>query len=155
MVDDHIFRKAMSKFATGVTVVTALVDEEIVGMTVNAFMSISLQPKLVAVSIDEKASMYNMIQDVKQFGISILKEDQEDLSMIFANQQEKDRKIAYTYKNGIPVLDDTLATISCTVYDMVKAGDHMIFIGKVMDINVSEGAPLLYFNSNYEKIDFQ
>ncbi|SRR5690625_654859 len=153
MVDDQIFRQAMSKFATGVTVVTTKDGEDVVGMTVNAFMSISLQPKLIAISIDESASMYHTLQEVKQFGVSILKDDQADLSMIFANQKDEEGEITYKDMNGIPVLDDTLATIACRVFDMVKAGDHMIFIGEVLDIHVDEGNPLLYFNSNYEKID--
>lgn len=153
MVDDQIFRQAMSKFATGVTVVTTKDGEDVVGMTVNAFMSISLQPKLIAISIDESASMYHTLQEVKQFGVSILKDDQADLSMIFANQKDEEGEITYKDMDGIPVLDDTLATIACRVFDMVKAGDHMIFIGEVLDIHVDEGNPLLYFNSNYEKID--
>src|SRR5699024_9851370 len=97
MIDHRLFREVMEKFATGITVVTTLNDQEIVGMTVNAFMSISLDPKLVAISIDESATMYNILPQTKQFGVSILRKEQKDLAMIFAKQKEKDRDIDYIY----------------------------------------------------------
>ena len=153
MLDDRSFRDAMGKFATGITVVTTKDNDDVIGMTVNAFMSISLDPKLIAISIGEQAAMYHTLQKTKKFGVSILTEDQKDLSMIFAKQIEKDREIDYVYQNGIPVINDTLATISCSVKDMFKAGDHMIFIGEVSDLTVNEGKPILYFDGEYQKID--
>lgn len=152
MIDDRVFRDAMGKFATGITVVTTEDNGDIIGMTVNAFMSISLDPKLIAISIGDRATMYTTLQKTKKFGVSILKEDQQHLSMIFARQIEKDRKINYTYQNGIPVIENTLATISCSVKDMVKAGDHMIFIAEVTDIAINEGEPILYFNGGYHQL---
>src|SRR5690625_396125 len=117
MLDDRSFRDAMGKFATGITVVTTKDNDDVIGMTVNAFMSISLDPKLIAISIGEQAAMYHTLQKTKKFGVSILTEDQKDLSMIFAKQIEKDREIDYVYRDGIPVINDTLATISCSVKD--------------------------------------
>lgn len=152
MIDDRIFRDAMGKFVTGITVVTTKDDKDIHGMTVNAFMSISLDPKLIAISIDENASMYTKLQETKRFGISILKEEQKEISMIFAKQMERDRDIQYTFQDGVPVIEDTLATISCSVKDMVKAGDHMIFIGEVTDLTVNDGEPILYFDGDYRNI---
>src|SRR5690625_5500062 len=98
----------MGKFVTGITVVTTKDDKDIHGMTVNAFMSISLDPKLIAISIDENASMYTKLQETKRFGISILKEEQKEISMIFAKQMERDREIQYTFQDGVPVIEDTL-----------------------------------------------
>lgn len=152
MIDDRIFRDAMGKFVTGITVVTTKDDKDIHGMTVNAFMSISLDPKLIAISIDENASMYTKLQETKRFGISILKEEQKEISMIFAKQMERDRDIQYTFQDGVPVIEDTLATISCSVKDMVKAGDHMIFIGEVTALTVNDGEPILYFDGDYRNI---
>jgi len=152
VIDDRIFRDAMGKFVTGITVVTTKDDKDIHGMTVNAFMSISLDPKLIAISIDENASMYTKLQETKRFGISILKEEQKEISMIFAKQMERDREIQYTFQDGVPVIEDTLATISCSVKDMVKAGDHMIFIGEVTDLTVNDGEPILYFDGDYRNI---
>lgn len=149
-MDERVFRDAMSKFATGVTVVTMEHDEENIGMTVNAFMSLSLNPKLIAISIDERAFMYDRLQKSERFGISILHESQQDLSMIFARQKEGN--VEFIDQGGVPVLAHTLATLSCTVKERVVAGDHVIIIGEVTHITTSDGNPLLYFNSNYREI---
>lgn len=151
-MDDRLFRDAMGKFATGITVVTADYDNEIMGMTVNAFMSISLDPKLIAISIDESASLYNKLTKIKKFGVSILTEQQKDLSMIFAKQMEMDREIEFIRQDNIPVIKDSLVTISSHVKDMVKAGDHMIFIAEVSDIVINQGDPLIYANSQYQSL---
>ena len=94
-MDERLFRDAMGKFATGITIVSINDNNEYRGMTVNAFMSISLNPKLIAVSIDENAGMYDKLKNTTKFGVSMLKEEQRDLSMIFARQKEKDRVIEF------------------------------------------------------------
>lgn len=152
MMDDRLFRDAMGKFATGITVVTVDYENEIMGMTVNAFMSISLDPKLIAISIDESASMYDILQETKKFGVSILTKNQKDLSMIFAKQIEEDREINFLQQDDIPVIEDSFVTLSCHVQDMIKAGDHMIFIAEVSAIVINEGEPLAYAESKYQSI---
>nr|WP_174495154.1 flavin reductase family protein [Salirhabdus euzebyi] len=152
-MDDRLFRTAMGKFATGITVVTSHIDGEVRGMTVNAFMSVSLNPKLITVSIDEKASMYDDLQKVGRFGVSILADTQKDLSMIFAKQKEQDKEIEFEDADGVPVLKGSLATLACTVQQTVKAGDHVLLIAEVTDVQVSEGDPILYFSSSYRNIE--
>ena len=152
MMDDRLFRDAMGKFATGITVVTVDYENEIMGMTVNAFMSVSLDPKLIAISIDESASMYDILQETKKFGVSILTKNQKDLSMIFAKQIEEDREVNFLQQDGIPVIEDSFVTLSCHVQDMIKAGDHMIFIAEVSEIVINEGEPLAYAESKYQSI---
>ncbi|MTW84855.1 flavin reductase [Virgibacillus dakarensis] len=152
-MDSRFFRDAMGKFATGITIVTTNYNDEIIGMTVNAFMSVSLDPKLIAISIDEKASMYDKLQNTKKFGLSILSEDQKELAMIFARQIEKDRqKIPYIELDNIPVIDNSLAAMSCYVKDIAKAGDHMILIAEVTQINMGQGDPVLFFGGKYRSI---
>jgi flavin reductase (DIM6/NTAB) family NADH-FMN oxidoreductase RutF len=151
-MDDRLFRDAMGKFATGITVVTADYNNEIIGMTVNAFMSISLDPKLIAISIDENASMYDKLLEVKKFGVSILKEEQKEVSMIFAKQIEQEHEIDYHHQDGIPVIEKSLVTLSCHVKEMVSAGDHMIFIAEVSGIAINEGQPLIYASSKYQSL---
>lgn len=151
-MDERLFRDAMGKFATGITIVSMNDEGKNIGMTVNAFMSISLNPKLIAVSIDESASMYDKLNNTEKFGISILKEDQQELSMIFARQKEKDREIEFVDLDGVPVLKDALATLSCKVINKVKAGDHLIYIAEVTDLTIDEGSPILYFGGKYRKI---
>jgi len=148
-MDDRLFRDAMGKFATGITIVSIDYGGEILGMTVNAFMSVSLDPKLIAISIDEKASMYNKLQETKKFGVSILAEEQKDISMIFAKQKEKDREIPFIRLDDIPVIKDSIATLSCHVKETTKAGDHMIFIAEVTGLTMSEKNPTLFFGGKY------
>lgn len=152
MIDERLFRDAMGKFATGITIVSMNDEGKNIGMTVNAFMSISLNPKLIAVSIDENASMYDKLCNTEKFGVSILKENQQDFSMIYARQKEKDREIEFIDLDGVPVLKEALATLSCKVTNKVKAGDHVIIIAEVTDLTVDEGLPLLYFGGKYRKV---
>lgn len=86
-MDDRTFRRAMGHFATGVTIITTKVDEGIHGMTANAFMSVSLDPKLVAISIDNRANIINKIDSSQKFAVSLLNANQKDLSMHFAGQK--------------------------------------------------------------------
>ena len=151
-MDNRVFRDAMGKFATGITVVTTEYKNKVMGMTVNAFMSVSLEPKLIAISIDEKATMYSKLQETKKFGVSILKEEQQELSMIFAKQIIKKRDIDFIKNGGIPVIKDSLATISCHIKDTIKAGDHMLFIAEVIGLTIDEGEPILYSGGSYRTI---
>ncbi|MFD1037861.1 flavin reductase family protein [Virgibacillus byunsanensis] len=151
-MDNRIYRDAMGKFATGITIVTTEDDNEIMGMTVNAFMSVSLDPKLIAISIDEKARMYTKLQETNKFGLSILREDQKELSMIFAKQIEKDREINFKTLDHIPVIEDSIATLACHVKETAKAGDHMIFIAEVTDFQVNDGNPILYHGGQYRTL---
>ncbi|HZW69198.1 MAG TPA: flavin reductase family protein [Pseudogracilibacillus sp.] len=148
-MDERLFRDAMGKFATGITVVSMYDKDETIGMTVNAFMSLSLDPMLVAVSIDERASMYDNFKSKKSFGISMLSESQQELSSYFARQIELDYDVKFLDQAGVPVIEGALANLSCETVQEVKAGDHKIFIAKVNDIAVNEGDPVIYFGSNY------
>ncbi|WP_077326502.1 flavin reductase family protein [Virgibacillus siamensis] len=152
-MDSREFRNAMGKFATGITIVTTEYDGNTLGMTVNAFMSVSLEPKLIAISIDEKASMYDKLQKTKKFGISILNEDQKDFSMVFARQKEKDQVIPIVKQDGIPVIDGAIATLSCHVKETATAGDHMIFIAEVTDLNMNQGEPIIFYSGKYRALD--
>lgn len=151
-MDVNLFKQAMAKFATGITIVTIEDGEEIKGMTVNAFMSISLTPNLIAVSIDENASLYHKILEKKQFGISIITNEQKDLSLIFSRQKEQTEPIDFQMLDGNPVINHSLAQLSCYVKQQTKAGDHMILIAEVTDLKINEGKPLIYFNSNYHDL---
>lgn len=148
-MDERLFRDAMGKFATGITVVSMYDKDETIGMTVNAFMSVSLDPMLVAVSIDKTASMYDDFKSEKSFGISMLSESQEDLSSYFARQIELDYDVKFLDQSGVPVIEGALANLSCETVQEVEAGDHKIFIAKVKDIAINEGDPIIYFGSNY------
>lgn len=152
-MDNTMFRNAMSKFATGITVVTTEKDGEAHGMTVNAFMSVSLDPKLIVVSIDKRAGMLKILQETKKYAVSILSEDQKEYSMIFAGQIKDRREVDFNWVNGLPVLKDAVATITCEVYSEYEAGDHILFFGKVTGGEVNDRDPLVYFNRMYGKFE--
>ncbi|UOQ86740.1 flavin reductase family protein [Gracilibacillus salinarum] len=145
------FRKAMGKFATGITIVTSEFGDDVHGMTVNAFMSVSLDPQLITISLDHKTNFYKNADKIKRIGVSILREEQQDVSMIFAKQLDQYFD-DFTRLDGIPVINNALTTLACTVVNNVEAGDHLLLIAEVDDIKVDEGKPILYYNSGYQRI---
>lgn len=151
-VDDRTFRNAMGKFATGVTVITSSLNGQVRGMTANAFMSVSLNPKLVLISVGEKAKMNSVIQQTGKFAVNILSDQQQDLSMLFAGQLKEERNVEFAWIDGHPILPDSLANILCDVDTLYIAGDHTLYIGKVTDIYTKEGDPLLFFEGKYRHI---
>ncbi|WP_193392245.1 flavin reductase family protein [Neobacillus vireti] len=151
-MDDRQFREAMGKFATGVTVVATEVDGNIHGMTANAFMSVSLNPKLVVVSIAEKAQMLEKIKQSGTFSVNILAADQQEVSMIFAGQLKNHQEVVFEHLNGVPVLSNASAQISCEVSAAHVEGDHTLFIGKVTDIRIEDAEPLIYYSGKYRRL---
>lgn len=151
-MDDRLFRAAMGKFATGVTIITTEVDQKVYGMTANAFMSVSLNPKLIVVSIGEKATMNQNLQRTDHFAVSVLNAQQEDLSAYFAGQIKEERNIDFDTLNGLPVIPNALANITCKMYDSVVAGDHTLYIGEVTDLRIQDGEPLAFFEGKYKKL---
>lgn len=151
-MDDRTFRTAMGKFATGVTVITAKSDDTVRGMTANAFMSVSLNPKLVLISVDENAHLKKYIQLSQTFAVSILNETQHDLSAYFAGQNKERMDIDFNWFNGMPTIQDSLVNLTCDVHDVVVAGDHTLYIGKVTDVCLNEGEPLTFFGGAYKQL---
>jgi len=148
-MEDRLFRNAMGKFATGVTVITTNVNGKIHGMTANAFMSVSLDPKLVVISIGEKASMLKHIQQRGTFTVNFLSVQQQELSMLFAGQIKEKRNVTFGDLQGAPTIEGAIAQVSCEVASTYIEGDHMLFIGRVKNIHLEDGEPLLFFNGRY------
>src|SRR4051812_6567269 len=150
------FRDALGRFASGVTVVTVdLGDGSVHGMTASAFCSVSLRPPLVLVCVDHLAETYLHLSERDDFGVSVLKEDQEALSEFFADP-ERNPDAAYRLgveyrpmKRGTPVLQDSLANLDCRKIAAHPAGDHTIFVGEVHEVSVHDGSPLIYFQGRY------
>lgn len=153
-MDNRQFRNAMGKFATGVNVITTEVDGEVHGMTANAFMSVSLDPKLVVISIGENASMLEKIRNSKKYAVNILSKDQKELSMLFAGQLNEHREVAFDWLADLPVIPDASTQIACEVVNEHVEGDHILFIGKVVDIHLSECSdPLLFYKGKYSSLE--
>ncbi len=134
-MDDRLFRDAMGKFATGVTVLLTENEGEIHGMTANGFMSVSLDPKLVVISIGHKAKFLEKVAQSRQYTVNILAEDQEHYSRHFAGRPDGEIAI-WKISMHLPVLKGAIAQVACEVVSEHVEGDHTLFIGKVIDLNV-------------------
>lgn len=149
------FRSAMSRFASGVTVVTMKdADSRAQGITVSAFTSLSLEPPLVLVCIDKRASLHNHLVEGAHFAVNILAEDQELISRRFASRDE-DRFSGTGYREGItgaPLLEGALGHIECRVVHVYPGGDHSVIVGEVETANVTDGKPLVYFRGGYARL---
>jgi flavin reductase (DIM6/NTAB) family NADH-FMN oxidoreductase RutF len=151
-MDDRQFRTAMGKFATGVTVIATDVDGDVHGMTANAFMSVSLDPKLVVISIGEKARILEKIKQSQTFSVNILAADQQEISMIFAGQLKEHREVEFDRLDGKPVLNGAVAQIACEVSAEHIEGDHTLFIGRVTDIHLEDAEPLIFYSGKYRAL---
>jgi len=122
------------------------------GITVNAFMSVSLDPPLVAVSIDKRARAHGTLSASERFGISVLSSAQEHLSDLFAGRPVKQRGEPFEELAGFPVVAGALAHIVCRPHQAVEMGDHTIFVGEVEALRATEGEPLLFFRGAYRTL---
>lgn len=154
-VDEARFRQAMGHFASGVTVVTTAHNGHLYGMTISSFASVSLKPALVLICVEKNLSTHTAIAEAGQFAINILEQNQEHLSRRFATRNDdKFMGVAWhTSQLGMPVLEGTLAAIECQLHDTFPGGDHSIFVGEVMDVEIYHGLPLLYYRRGYHELD--
>lgn len=150
------FRTVMSRFATGVTVVTTLIDGEPHGMTASAVSSLSLDPLLVLVCIERDTSMCQLTVAAGFFALSILASDQQELSDRFADPdrppgEEQFAGVPFTpATTGAPILDATLAWVDCRVWRTYEGGDHLIVVGEVVDQGLGQpDDALVYYRSAY------
>jgi flavin reductase (DIM6/NTAB) family NADH-FMN oxidoreductase RutF len=150
------FRLALGQFATGVTVVTAeRAPGRVHGMTANSFTSVSLDPLLILICVSHSAQLLPMVQRHKRFGVNILKESQRTVSEYFARTEESaelEKRLNIRYRwteTGVPLLENALVNLACTLVDSHVAGDHTIFIAKVSSVEIYDGEPLLYLRGGY------
>jgi flavin reductase (DIM6/NTAB) family NADH-FMN oxidoreductase RutF len=153
------FRKALGCFATGITVITLDSDDEVHGMTANAFTSVSLDPMLVLVCVDQRARTHSHLHAKKRFGVNVLSDHQRAISEYYARPErtheraeEEAGAVFERTEHGTPVLKGALAYLECRLHSAQDAGDHTIFIAEVEEVVVREGEPLLFFGSKYRKI---
>jgi 3-hydroxy-9,10-secoandrosta-1,3,5(10)-triene-9,17-dione monooxygenase reductase component len=152
-VDADTFRKTCSRFATGITIATVrAADGTPYGITANSFTSVSCTPPLILVCIDYRSRILPHFRATSFFGINVLAENQQHLSVRFS-QTELDRFEGLDFTTGdtgVPLLDGVLARMECCVTQTVEAGDHAIFIAEVVRADYRDGNPLLYFGSAYQ-----
>ncbi|WP_159876463.1 flavin reductase [Aquitalea denitrificans] len=151
-IDAMEFRKTLGAFVTGVTVVsTRQEDGTPRGFTANSFTSVSLDPALVLICIGKSAASYPVFSAAAHFSISILAEDQKQLSSLFASKAaDKFEQVAWHQGlTGSPVIDGAAAWFDCATHQVVEAGDHIILIGRVLDFANTTASPLGYGRGAY------
>jgi 3-hydroxy-9,10-secoandrosta-1,3,5(10)-triene-9,17-dione monooxygenase reductase component len=151
-VDPAQFRELCGHFATGVVIITAAgADGAPAGMTANSFASVSLSPPLVSVNVDHAAEFHPVMERAEGYVFNVLEQGQEALSRRFAgNVSQRFDGVGYRVDDrGFILLDGVIATIACARQASFAAGDHTIFVGRVIGGSTSPGRPLLYYRGGY------
>jgi len=157
-IDPRTFRQTVGRFVTGVTVIAIDVDGEIRAMTANSFTSLSLDPPLVLFCLGKETKAGHHIRSAPGFSISILREDQRDLSSYFAGAWALDAApppFSFTEWEGGPRLDGCMAALGCRTHAIHEGGDHWIVVGHVMATYRDDdaGEPLVFFGGRYVGLD--
>lgn len=154
-IDPRHFRRTLGRFATGVTVVTVAVAGHVHGMTANAFLSVSLEPPLVLVSIDRRARMHRYLETGERYGVSVLARDQEVAARHFAGKAQAGYEPRFVWVEGVPLLEGAVAQLVCDVWERVPAGDHTLFLGRVRWLDYWEREPLVFFGGDFRCLEVQ
>jgi 3-hydroxy-9,10-secoandrosta-1,3,5(10)-triene-9,17-dione monooxygenase reductase component len=154
--DDAHFRAVLGHFCSGITIITGMDDSEPVGLTCQSFTSLSLDPPLVAFCPGKSSSSWPRIEPSGAFGVNILTEDQEDLCRVFATKGvDKFRGVGWRAgETGSPIIHDALAWMDCRIEVIHDAGDHLIVVGRVLELNALHvGKPLLFYRGGYGRFE--
>jgi len=154
-IDPRQFRDALGRYPTGVTVITTRDSKgSPVGMTVNSFASVSLDPPLILWSIDNDSALFDVFTKASHFAVHILKSDQQQLSHNFSSE-DPDHFAAAGYEAGIenlPLLKSYAALLQCEVSNRHEEGDHVILLGRVLDLENRVADPLVFCAGQYRKL---
>jgi flavin reductase (DIM6/NTAB) family NADH-FMN oxidoreductase RutF len=150
-VDEATFRDAISHFATGVTVITARHGDQRAGMTASAVASLSVDPVLLLVCINNRLPAHETIEHSRRFAVNVLGEGQEELALRFSRPSpDKFADVPLVRDSEPPLLEAAIAYFICDVHERFPGGDHSIFIGRVRECAAKPGRrPLLYFGSRF------
>lgn len=155
-VDAEAFKAAMSRWTTGVTIVTTRAGERVHGMTVSDFAGVSLEPPLVLICADKSSNTHPLIAEGGCFAVNFLAAGQEALSNKFASRREEWQRFdgleCGTAVTGAPLIPGALVGLDCRVEAAHDAGDHVIYVGRVKAIVRGEGEPLVYYAGSYRAL---
>lgn len=149
------FREVISHFMSGVTVITASVEGRDYGMTASAFTSLSLNPPMVLVALNNNSATQRAITQCGSFGVNVLAEGQHEVAQRFARPSD-DKFAGLTVRRasgGAALLEDALAVLECVVSDDVVGGTHRVFLARVKRATARPGAPLAYFRGSFGRIE--
>ena len=154
-LDERRLRNALSRFATGVVVISTGTGEDLHAMTANAFMSGSLRPPLIVVSVGHRARMHERLMSTDLFGVSVLSEEQESHSRHFAGEPQSrlaPRFMEIEGLTGVALLHRALARFAARTVDRHPCGDHTLFVGEVLSFSLEEDAPLVFYSGRYASV---
>jgi flavin reductase (DIM6/NTAB) family NADH-FMN oxidoreductase RutF len=147
------FRRAASSFPTGVVVVTAVDEAGPVGLTCQSFVSQSLEPALVSVSIGSHGRSWPRLSRVSTVAVSVLSHNQQNVAEIFAqSRDDKFEHVALSWRHDVPTIANALATFVGSVHRVIETGDHQLVIIEVEHVDVREGAALTYFHGRFGEL---
>ncbi len=152
-IDGDEFRTAMGSWPSGVTVVTARAGDQIHGMTVSDFSGVSLDPPLALVCAAKNSVTTGLIEKGRCFGVNVLKSNQDAVSNRFASKKDEFKRFdgveTFEGTTGAPLLRDALVNLDCRVIAIHEAGDHVLCVGEIEQVQVNEGEPLVFFRGGY------
>lgn len=154
-LDEARFRQVLGHFASGITVVTTADERGPVGFTCQAFVALSLDPPLVALAPARTSTTWPRMEEAGVFCVNVLSEDQEALARVFATKGEhKFEGVGWSPgANGSPVLGDVLAWAECRIDQAHDGGDHVLVVGRVVDLGVGTGRPLLFYRGGFGRFE--
>ncbi len=154
-IDARDLRDALGRFATGVCIITTIESQKPIGMTVNSFASVSLDPPLVLWSLQNNSDVYEAFATPKHFAINILSKEQQGHANLYARKGDHLLETSHyrVGKYGSPILRGALTTLECELEISYEGGDHQIIIGRVRDMHTRPtGEPLLFFSGGYREL---
>lgn len=137
-MDPKLLSSVMGQFSTGVTVVSFTADGEPEGMTANSFMSVSVEPPLILISVRNNSRFNQSVREGMRYGINFLTESQSSLTSPFDGRTEQRADVTYTDHRGTPLLDGSLMQLVARTVDVHPAGDHLLYIGEVEHLRLGE-----------------
>jgi 3-hydroxy-9,10-secoandrosta-1,3,5(10)-triene-9,17-dione monooxygenase reductase component len=147
-------KQVMRVYPQGVTVVTMRTEEGLKGITVSSFISVSLDPPLVLVSIARGSQLHDLFIDAKKFAVNFLADDQKSVSDRFAGRtQARDRFDGLKFSHGVtdsPIIEGARAVVECEPWHTYDGGDHSIVVGEVVSAKIlNNKRPLVYYSQQY------
>lgn len=154
-VEPEALRSAMSRFPTGVTVVSAIGPAGPAGATANAVASLSLEPPLMLACLDLGSRTLVAVEHAGAFGINVLSADQAGLARRFSTKDPHPQKwegVGWTERAGAPLIDGALICLACGLQNVHDGGDHVIATGPVVELQANVGEPLLFYEGEYQPL---
>ncbi|MBV44705.1 MAG: oxidoreductase [Rhodobiaceae bacterium] len=147
-------RKIFARFATGVTAITfSSKNNKFLGITVNSYTSVSLEPPLVLWCLDKDSELYDELMDKENYVINFLSENQRSIAIHLAKKNDHSLdKVKHRIEGSNCVIEGVVGWISCSKVETFDAGDHDIILGKVIDFNYNQRNPLIFWDSKYKAL---